>query len=92
MDWLLILVADIVRILLFILNTAMTLRVLMSLLDTDEESGILFFLAVLTEPFVLPFRLLFHKMNWFRDLPIDMPFLVTAFLLSSLSVVLFTAV
>ena len=46
------------------------------------------FLYVLTEPLIWPVRTLFERFGWFRGVPLDIPFLVTALLLSLLSSVL----
>lgn len=67
---------------------AMLVRVVMSWFMPDEENRIMGFLCFLTEPFVLPFRKLFDKMDWFTDSPLDVPFFMTYLLLALLNVLL----
>ena len=46
------------------------------------------FLHSVTEPFVAPVRRFFYKMNWFRGFPLDMSFLVTYIIISTLIMIL----
>lgn len=62
-------------------------RVLLSWLPIDENK-ISTFLIAITEPIVVPVRLIFHKLGWEDDLPIDIPFLVAFILLSIISAIL----
>lgn len=62
-----------VLVFLDVLQIAMLIRAVMSwFIEGDNKfTG---FLYVLTEPVIIPFRKLFHKMNWFQDTPVDMSF------------------
>ncbi|MBQ7357683.1 MAG: YggT family protein [Clostridia bacterium] len=57
-----------------VLSLAMLLRAILGWFFVDGEGKLMRFLYTLTEPVVLPFRKLFHKLNWFQDMPIDMAF------------------
>lgn len=71
-----------------VLDIALLLRVILSWIMQGEESRFSVFLYTVTEPFILPLRKLFYKMNWFQQTPIDMPFLFTVLLLMVLQTVL----
>ncbi len=70
-------------ILLFIdiVTLAMTVRMIMSWITMGEPSKLGNFLYVVTEPAVMPVRVLCDRFGWFRGLPFDMPFFLTALLL-----------
>ena len=80
-------VADVVVLLLSAVQLAMLLRAILSWFPMDSNKFVDFLYGI-TEPFILPIRALFEKMNWFQNLPIDIAFLVTYLLLSVLSMVL----
>ena len=67
-----------------LIQTMMTIRAIMSWFFMPEENGILRFLIVATEPFIIPVRALLHRIDAIAALPIDISFLVTFFLLSVL--------
>lgn len=46
------------------------------------ENRIVDFLYTVTEPFIYPVRILFERMNWFQNLPIDISFMVSYLLIS----------
>ena len=46
------------------------------------------FLALITEPVIMPLRLLFERMGWFEDSMIDVPFMLTFILLLIVETVL----
>lgn len=71
-----------------VLDVALLIRVILSWIMQGEESRFSVFLYTVTEPFILPLRKLFYKMNWFQQTPIDMPFLFTVLLLMVLQTVL----
>ena len=58
-----------------VLSLAMLLRAILGWFIMDGEGKLMRFLYVLTEPVVLPFRRLFHKLNWFQGLPLDIAFM-----------------
>lgn len=71
-------VSAIIDVLLF----AMLIRAIMSWFDPMREGKLSMFLLVLTEPIIFPIRALCERMNWFEGVPLDIPFLLTALLLS----------
>ena len=82
---------ELVKLTLYVLVSAMlfamTARAILSWFPIGENkiSG---FLYVLTEPLIIPIRLLFKKMNWFADFPLDMAFYFATLVLVLLSVFL----
>ena len=87
MDILIEVARSTVYILVSVLQAAMFVRAIMSWFPFGEGK-FANFLYALTEPIILPVRILFEKMNWGTDLPIDIPFFVTFLLLSFLSMFL----
>ena len=67
-----------------LIQTMMTIRAIMSWFFMPEESGILRFLIVATEPFIIPVRALLHRIDAIAAMPIDISFLITFILLSVL--------
>jgi uncharacterized protein YggT (Ycf19 family) len=70
-----------------IIETAMILRAVLSWI-IRQDSRLLDFLALITEPVIMPLRLLFDKMGWFEDSMIDVPFMLTFILLLIVETVL----
>ena len=66
---------------------AMTARAVLSWFPIGDNK-LTGFLYVLTEPIIMPVRLLFKKMNWFADFPLDMAFYFATLVLVLLSVFL----
>ena len=56
-------------------------RAILSWFDPTGEGKLSVALYAVTEPLILPIRRLCEKMNWFRGLPLDMPFMITWLLL-----------
>ena len=78
-----------VIIFLDVILFAMLIRALLSWFTMGEgQSPLGHFLFVVTEPFILPIRLLCAKLGWFQGLPMDMSFLITTLLLSLSNVLL----
>ena len=77
-------------VLIFIdaVSLAMLVRVILNWFTMGEQTKIGAFLFVVTEPIILPIRVLCNRFGWFRGLPLDMPFLLTIVSLSLLSVFL----
>ncbi len=71
-----------------IIDLAMLVRVVLSWVAMDSQSKFVTFIYVVTEPVILPIRALCDKFGWFRGMPVDMPFFITAILLTILSVFL----
>ncbi|MBP3437681.1 MAG: YggT family protein [Clostridia bacterium] len=89
--YLLYLIAKIVHILLTLVLDAMFFRAILSWFDRGEGgfiSTLHGFLALVTEPFILPVRWLLSRFPSIETLPVDISFFVTFLLLSLLSVIL----
>ena len=80
-------VADVVVLLLSAIQLAMLVRAILSWFPMDSNKFVDFLYGI-TEPFIIPIRSLFQKMNWFQNLPIDISFLVTYLLISLVSMLL----
>ena len=87
MSTVLTVVADVVVLLLSAVQLAMLVRAILSWFPIDSNKFIDFLYGI-TEPFIVPIRLLFEKMNWFQNVPIDVSFMVSYLLLSILSMLL----
>jgi uncharacterized protein YggT (Ycf19 family) len=72
-----------VCVVLSVLQIAMLIRAIMSWFPT-ESNKFENFLYMITEPLIMPVRLLFEKLNWFQGLPVDISFFVTYLILSLL--------
>ncbi len=75
-----------------IITLAMTARMIMSFFFAENDSKLGQFLAILTEPVIMPIRALCGLFGWFQGLPMDMPFFITALLLMVLRMFLAGAV
>ena len=64
------------------IQIAMFVRMIMSLFGFDEEGGLGTFLAFLTEPVILPVRILLSRIRALEGLPIDLSFMLTYILIS----------
>jgi len=69
------------RTFLYLLDLAMLLRAVLSWLPIDEDNPLLHIACMLTEPFIYPVRALLHRFELFRNLPIDIAFLITSVLI-----------
>ena len=87
MELILIVLRNTVQILILALQLAMFIRAIFSWFPMDENKFTDFLYAV-TEPIVAPVRRLFERMNWFRGFPLDMSFLVTYIIISTLIMIL----
>ena len=83
MQLVLALLQNTVCVVLSVLQLAMLIRGIMSWFPT-ESNKFENFLYMITEPLIMPVRLLFEKLNWFQGLPVDISFFVTYLLLSLL--------
>lgn len=70
-------IAAFVSALLFVVQTAMFLRAILSWFIPDENNRIVQFLTVITEPFIIPVRVLLQKLNLFQNTPLDVSFFIT---------------
>ncbi|MEE1116509.1 MAG: YggT family protein [Clostridia bacterium] len=76
-----------VIVFLEVLQFAMLIRAIISWLPIGEGK-FADFLYAFTEPVIIPIRMLFDKMGWFQNSPLDISFMVTYLLLSFISVFL----
>lgn len=74
-----------VVIFIYVADIAMLGRAVLSWIPEGNQTRIGAFLYVITEPFIMPVRGLCNRFGWFRGLPLDMPFLITALLLMLIS-------
>lgn len=77
----LIVIAKTISILLSLVSTAMFLRAIVSFVPTWQETRFNALLITITEPVILPVRFLMQKFNIAQNLPIDLSFTITYFLL-----------
>ena len=84
----LLLIANTAEALLLMIELCMLVRALLSWFPIREDNPILLFVHMVTEPIVAPIRKLLDRLGWFRNLPIDMSFLVAVLLLSLVSTLL----
>ncbi len=63
-----------VSVFLLILHGLMLMRAVLSWLPVDDEIGAVNFVYSITEPVILPFRLVLERSEFVASLPIDIPF------------------
>ena len=76
MPWPIYILVQFVLVFIEVLSIAMFIRVILSWF-TDGSGKFSQFLYVLTEPAVMPMRLILAKLNWFQNTPIDFSFTFT---------------
>ena len=76
-----------VSILLSVVSIAMFMRVILQFF-ADEGNKLVIFCYAITEPFIIPVRVLLAKMNVGQDSPLDIPFFVTYLIISVLQMLL----
>lgn len=74
---LLYLIAKVAELMLSAVSLAMLVRMLLPLFCDPEESRLYYFVFCLTEPVILPVRLLLARTNRLQDSPIDWAFSLT---------------
>ena len=77
----LVVIAKTGSILISIITTAMFLRAICSFIPPLAESRFFALLLMLTEPVVMPVRFLLYKLNIGQNIPIDISFTISYFLL-----------
>ena len=77
---------NVVLVFLSVLQFAMLLRAVLSWFVMDGK--LIEFLHMVTEPFIIPVRALFRKMNWLQNSPIDFSFMITYILISVITILL----
>lgn len=76
------------RTVITVLLVAMFVRAVLSWFIDDEDSRLVWFLNLVTEPVIMPVRSLFERLGWFQNLPIDISFYVSYLLLALLQLLL----
>ena len=77
MEEVLYVVANVVRIGIWVLDLAMMCRMVMSWFPS-EPNVFTELVYNITEPIIYPIRALFYHFNWFQNSPLDVPFFVTS--------------
>lgn len=80
-------IKGVVIVLLGLIQTAMTVRAILSWFPI-EPNRLTYFLEVITEPVIYPIRKLFEKLNWFQGIPLDMSFMAAYLLITVVSLFL----
>lgn len=88
MHALLYVLSAVASLLLGLVLLLMFIRAILSWFPAGDDSALEHFLFVATEPFILPVRSILERFEFFRSLPIDMSFFITAILLSVLRALL----
>lgn len=73
--------ANVMSLLLTLLNFAMILRAVFSWIPELDDSAVGDFLYMVTEPFIIPVRAILNRISGVQNSPIDISFLVTCLLL-----------
>ena len=81
-------IVNFASILLGVVQLMMFLRVVFSWIMIDEDGPFMRFLYGVTEPLVMPFRMLLDKIPLFNMLPIDLSFLCAYMILSIVQILL----
>jgi YggT family protein len=81
-------IARVVQIVLGLLYTAMFFRAILSWFIQDPESKIMLFLAMVTEPFIIPVRVFLMRFEAIQRSPVDISFFVTFLLVATLRALL----
>ena len=87
MEALLYVVAKVVAIALSVLSVAMFLRVILQFFVSEDNKLVIFCYAI-TEPFIIPVRVIMERLNIGQDSPLDIPFFVSYLILSVLQMLL----
>lgn len=77
--------AKVVQIFLSVISFAMLLRVILQFFVDVHSNKVYAVCVAISEPIILPFRLLFAKLNIMQDSPLDVPFLVAYLALTIIS-------
>ncbi len=77
METVFIITAKIIAVIIDVVSFAMIARMLLPLFGDAEDSKIGMFVALITEPFIIPIRFLLFKFNLLQDSPIDWSFTIS---------------
>ena len=83
MEYVFYIVAKVVSIGISALSLAMFLRVILQFFVAEDNKFIIFCYAV-TEPFIIPIRVIMEKLNVGQNSPIDIPFFVAYIFITTL--------
>ncbi len=81
-------IARVAQLFLIFTETALFLRAILSWFITNEENRLMIFLYAVTEPFVLPFRVICRVLKVPEDVPLDIPFMLALLFITILNGVL----
>lgn len=73
---------SLVSFFLMALEVMMFIRAVLSWLPVDDDSPVVNFVYMMTEPIIAPVRILLERFDFVRRLPIDLSFFVAFILLS----------
>ena len=68
-----------VSVILLALQVLMIARAMLSWLPVDDEMPFVNFVYTVTEPVIIPFRLVLERSEFVSSIPIDIPFFVAFF-------------
>ena len=68
--------------LIVVLQVAMFARAIMSWVMAEEDNSITRFIIAITDPIIIPIRMLLEKFEFVRNMPIDISFFVAFLLLA----------
>ena len=88
METIFYILAKTVQLYLSVASYAMLARVVIQFFVSVEESKLYVLLCYISEPVILPFRIVMAKLNIGQNIPIDMPFMAACIGLSILQVFL----
>lgn len=70
------------------LEVLMFIRAVLSWLPVDDDSPVVNFVYMMTEPIIAPVRILLERFDFVRRMPIDLSFFVAFILLSTVQMFL----
>ncbi len=85
MQAVLYIIARTAQLLLIFMELALLARMILSWFITNEQNRFMLFLYAVTEPFILPFRVICHMFGMPDDLPIDIPYSIAFIALTLLN-------
>ncbi|NLK39876.1 MAG: YggT family protein [Clostridiales bacterium] len=81
-------ITGVVNYFIIILQFLMLARALLSWLPLGEDNQIANFLYMVTEPVVMPVRMILERFRWARNMPIDISFFVAMLILILIQAIL----
>ena len=80
--------ASIISVIIDAVTLCMMVRCIYSLIFRGENGKFGAFLALVTEPFIIPIRVILSKFDFFKNSPIDWSFTITYLLLMMIRMIL----